>query len=205
MKIIVVGMNYVVYCYELYVDEKLLEELVIFMKLDLVLLKDSKLFFIFDFFQQVDYEIELVVCINCLGKNIVLCFVSWYYDVVMVGIDFMVCDFQWWFWEEGKFWELCKGFDSLVVIGDFVLVDRFKDIQNLNFYLDIDGKIVQRGNIVDMLFKVDEIIVYVSWFFILKIGDLFYMGIFVGVGLVGIGQYLQGYLEGEKLLDFYVR
>lgn len=84
-------------------------------------------------------------------------------------------------------------------------VDRFKDIQNLNFHLDIDGKTVQRGNTADMLFKVDEIIAYVSRFFTLKIGDLLYTGTPVGVGPVGIGQHLQGYLEGEKLLDFYVR
>ena len=90
-------------------------------------------------------------------------------------------------------------------IGDFVPVDRFKDIQNLNFHLDIDGKTVQRGNTADMLFKVDEIIAYVSRFFTLKIGDLLYTGTPVGVGPVGIGQHLQGYLEGEKLLDFYVR
>ena len=84
-------------------------------------------------------------------------------------------------------------------------VDRFKDIQNLNFHLDIDGKTVQRGNTADRVFKVDEIIAYVSRFFTLKIGDLLYTGTPVGVGPVGIGQHLQGYLEGEKLLDFYVR
>ena len=56
-----------------------------------------------------------------------------------------------------------------------------------------------------MLFKVDEIIAYVSRFFTLKIGDLLFTGTPVGVGLVSVGQHLQGYLEEEKLLDFYVR
>ena len=187
MKIIAVGMNYVAHCHELHADEKLPEEPVIFMKPDSALLKDSKPFFIPDFSQQVDYETELVVRINRLGKN------------------FTARDLQRRFREEGKPWELCKGFDSSAAIGDFVPVDRFKDIQNLNFHLDIDGKTVQRGNTADMLFKVDEIIAYVSRFFTLKIGDLLYTGTPVGVGPVGIGQHLQGYLEGEKLLDFYVR
>ena len=205
MKIIAVGMNYVAHCHELHADENLPEEPVIFMKPDSALLKDSKPFFIPDFSQQVDYETELVVRINRLGKNIAPRFASRYYDAVTAGIDFTARDLQRQFREEGKPWELCKGFDSSAAIGDFVSVDRFKDIQNLNFHLDIDGKTAQRGNTADMLFKVDEIIAYVSRFFTLKIGDLLYTGTPVGVGPVSIGQHLQGYLEGEKLLDFYVR
>ena len=202
MKIIAVGMNYVAHCHELHADENLPEEPVIFMKPDSALLKDSKPFFIPDFSQQVDYETELVVRINRLGKNIAPRFASRYYDAVTVGIDFTARDLQRQFREEGKPWELCKGFDSSAAIGDFVPVDRFKDIQNLNFHLDIDGKTVQRGNTADMLFKVDEIIAYVSRFFTLKIGDLLYTGTPVGVGPVSIGQHLQGYLEGRKIIRF---
>ena len=88
MKIIAVGMNYVAHCHELHADEKLPEEPVIFMKPDSALLKDSKPFFIPDFSQQVDYETELVVRINRLGKNIAPRFASRYYDAVTVGIDF---------------------------------------------------------------------------------------------------------------------
>ena len=84
-------------------------------------------------------------------------------------------------------------------------MNKFKDIQNLKFHLDIDGNTVQQGNTADMLFKVDEIIAYVSRFSTLKIGDLLFTGTPVGVGPVSVGQHLQGYLEEEKLLDFYVR
>ena len=101
--------------------------------------------------------------------------------------------------------ELCKGFDSSAAIGTFVPVDRYKDIQNLNFNLLIDGKEVQSGCAADMLFKIDDIIAYVSQFVTLKIGDLLFTGTPVGVGPVSIGQRLQGYLEEEKLLDFYIR
>ena len=205
MKIIAVGMNYVEHCHELHADEKLPEEPVIFLKPDSALLKDGKPFFIPDFSKQLDYETELVVRISRLGKNIAPRFAHRYYDAVTVGIDFTARDLQRKFRAEGKPWELCKGFDNSAVIGDFVPVYRFKDVQNLDFHLDIDGNKVQQGNTCNMIFKIDEIIAYVSQFYTLKIGDLLYTGTPVGVGPVRIGQHLEGYLEGEKLLDFYVR
>lgn len=205
MKIIAVGMNYMAHCHELHANEALPKEPVIFMKPDSALLKDSKPFFIPDFSAQVDYETELVVRINRLGKNIASRFANRYYDAVTVGIDFTARDLQRKFRAAGNPWELCKGFDNSAAIGDFVSVEKFKDIQALDFHLDIDGKTVQSGNTRDMLFKVDEIIAYVSQFFTLKIGDLLFTGTPVGVGPVSVGQHLQGYLEEEKLLDFYVR
>lgn len=205
MKIIAVGMNYVAHCHELHAEEKLPEEPVIFLKPDSALLKDGKPFFIPDFSRQVDYETELVVRISRLGKNIAERFAHRYYDAVTVGIDFTARDLQRRFRAEGKPWELCKGFDSSAAIGNFVPIDRFKDIQQLSFRLDIDGQTVQSGCTSDMIFRVDEIIAYVSRFYTLKIGDLLYTGTPVGVGPVSIGQHLEGYLENEKLLDSYIR
>ena len=205
MKIIAIGMNYVEHCHELHANEQLPQEPVIFLKPDSALLKDSKPFFIPDFSKQVDYETELVVRICRLGKNIAPRFAHRYYDAVTVGIDFTARDLQRKFRAEGKPWELSKGFDNSAAIGDFVPVERFKDVQNLDFHLDIDGNTVQKGNTRDMIFKIDEIIAYVSQFYTVKIGDLLYTGTPVGVGPVSIGNHLEGYLEGEKLLDFYVR
>ena len=205
MKIIAIGMNYVAHCHELHANEKLPKEPVIFMKPDSALLKDSKPFFIPDFSKRIDYETELVVRICRLGKNIASRFAHRYYDAVTVGIDFTARDLQQKLRAEGKPWEISKGFDNSAVIGDFVPVDRFKDVQNLDFHLDIDGNKVQQGNTRDMIFKIDDLIAYVSQFYTLKIGDLIYTGTPVGVGPVSIGQHLEGYLEDEKLLDFYVR
>ena len=205
MKIIAVGMNYMAHCHELHANEKLPEEPVLFMKPDSALLKDSKPFFIPDFSKQIHYETELVVRICRLGKNIAPRFAHRYYDAVTVGIDFTARDLQNKLRSEGKPWEISKGFDNSAVIGDFVPVSRFKDVQNLNFHLTIDGDKVQEGNTGDMLFKIDDLIAYISQFYTLKIGDLLYTGTPVGVGPVSINQHLEGYLEGEKLLDFYVR
>ena len=199
MKIIAIGMNYQLHCYELHAGEALPQEPVIFMKPDSALLKDGKPFFIPDFSEQVDYETELVVRINRLGKNIAERFAHRYYDAVTVGIDFTARDLQRKYRAEGKPWELCKGFDNSAAIGDWIPVDRFKDVQQLNFRLDIDGKTVQRGYAGDMLFK------YVSRFCTLKIGDLLFTGTPVGVGPVQVNNHLEGYLEDEKVLDFYIR
>ncbi|GAE82215.1 fumarylacetoacetate hydrolase family protein [Bacteroides reticulotermitis] len=204
MKIIAVGMNYALHKEELGHTE-INTEPVIFMKPDSAILKDGKPFFMPDFSKEIHYETELVVRINRLGKNIATRFASRYYDAVTVGIDFTARDLQRKFRENGQPWELCKSFDSSAVIGNFVEVDRYKDVQDLHFHLTIDGKEVQRGCTKDMLFRIDDIIAYVSQFVTLKIGDLLFTGTPVGVGPVSIGQHLEGYLEDEKLLDFYVR
>lgn len=205
MKIFAVGMNYAAHNKEL--DKTLIipEEPVIFMKPDSALLKDGKPFFIPDFSDEIHYETELVVRINRLGKNISERFSHRYYDAVTVGIDFTARDLQRKLRATGNPWEISKGFDNSAAIGSFISVDKFKDIQNLNFSLAIDEQTVQYGNTADMLFKVDEIIAWISKFFTLKIGDLLFTGTPVGVGAVSVGQHLQGYLEDEKLLDFYVR
>ena len=175
MKIIAIGMNYPLHCKELHAGEPLPQEPVIFIRADSALPKGQQVFYS-DFCQQVDYETELVVRINRLGKNISERFAHRYYDAVTVGIDFTARDLQRKFRAEGKPWELCKGFDNSAAIGDWVPVEKFADIQHINFHLDIDGKTVQQGNTQDMLFKVDQIIAYVSQFCTLKIGDMLFTG-----------------------------
>ena len=205
MKIIAVGMNYAQHNKELgHTQEN--REPVIFMKPDSAILKDGKPFVVPDFSHEVHYETEVVVRICRLGKNIAPRFAHRYYDAVTVGIDFTARDLQRKFREAGNPWELCKGFDNSAAIGTFISLEQAGgDLQNLDFHLDIDGCEVQRGNTADMLFKIDDIIAYVSRFMTLKIGDLLFTGTPAGVGPVSVGQHLQGYLGGEKLLDFHIR
>lgn len=181
------------------------EDPVIFTKADSALLKDGRPFFIPDFTEQCDYETELVVRICRLGKSIAPHFAHRYYDAVTVGIDFTARDLQRKLRAEGKPWEICKGFDGAAVVGDFVPVEEFADIQNLDFRLDIDGKTVQQGNSRHMIFPVDALIAYISRFFMLKTGDLIYTGTPAGVGPVHVGEHLEGYLGERKLLEFNVR
>lgn len=205
MKIIAVGMNYAAHNKELDGTLSIPEEPVIFSKADSALLKDGKPFFIPDFTEQCEYETELVVRICRLGKSIAPRFAHRYYDAVTVGIDFTARDLQRRFRAEGRPWELCKGFDGSAVVGTFVSVEEWPDIQRLSFRLDVNGQTVQSGCSADMIFTVDELVAYVSHFYTLKMGDLIYTGTPAGVGPVHINDHLEGYIEERKLLDFNVR
>lgn len=204
MKIIAIGMNYAAHNEEMR-HTRVNTDPVIFMKPDSAILKDGKPFFIPDFSEEIHYETEVVVRINRLGKNIAPRFAHRYYDALTVGIDFTARDLQRKFREAGYPWELCKGFDNSAAIGTFVPVTQFADVQQLQFSLQIDGQTVQQGCTANMLFGIDEIIAYVSKFVTLKIGDLLFTGTPSGVGPVSVGQHLQGFLEGETLLDFHIR
>ncbi len=202
MKIFATGMNYIQHNKEL--DGALYkpESPVIFIKPDSALLKDGKPFFIPDWLGQIDYETELVVRICRLGKSVPERFAHRYYDAVTVGIDFTARDLQKKLREARLSWDLCKGFDGSAAIGEWVSVDKFRDIQALHFHLDINGRTVQEGCSSDMLFRVDEIVSYMSRFFTLKTGDLLFTGTPAGIGPVKIDDHLVGYLEDRKVLEF---
>lgn len=205
MKIFAVGMNYIQHNKELDGTLYKPEEPVIFTKADSALLKDSKPFFLPDELGRIDYETELVVRICRLGKSIPQRFAHRYYDAVTVGIDFTARDLQNRLRAEGKPWDLCKGFDGSAAIGEWVSIEKFRDIQAIHFRLDINGNTVQEGCSSDMLFKVNEIIAYISQWFTLKTGDILYTGTPAGVGPVHIDDHLTGWLEDRKVLEFNVK
>lgn len=204
MKIIAVGMNYAAHNKELH-HTLVLSEPTIFMKADSSLLKDGKPFFIPDFSSDVQYETEVVVRIDKLGKNIAERFAHRYYHEVTVGIDFTARDVQSRLRAQGLPWEISKAFDNSAALGTFVPLEEIGEIDHIPFHLDINGKTVQTGHTGDMLFPVDRIIAYVSRFFTLKIGDLIYTGTPCGVGPVHIDDHLEGYIGERKLLDFHVK
>ena len=203
MKIICVGWNYPDHNLEM--KHETVSEPVIFMKPDSALLRENKPFFIPDFSKQVEYEVELVVRINRLGKNISEKFASRYYEEVALGVDFTARDLQQRQRALGAPWEIAKAFDNSAVISDFIPLSTLANAQGISFSLSKNGVEVQRGNTRDMLFSVNQIIAYVSQFFTLKIGDLIYTGTPAGVGPVVIGDYLEGFIEGNKMLNFFVK
>ena len=205
MKIFAVGMNYLQHNKELDGTLYQPEQPVIFTKADSALLKDRKPFFVPDWCEQVDYRTELVVRICRLGKSIPRQFAHRYYDALTVGIDFTARDLQRQLRAKGQPWEICKGFDGSAVIGQWIEKEQWRDIQNVNFHLDINGTTVQKGCSSDMIYGVDELIAYISKFFTLKTGDLLYTGTPVGVGPVKVGDHLEGFLEDRKVLDCFCR
>jgi 2-keto-4-pentenoate hydratase/2-oxohepta-3-ene-1,7-dioic acid hydratase in catechol pathway len=204
MKVICVGWNYPKHNAELGGAERPTVP-TIFCKPDSALLKENKDFYIPDFSEQVDYEVEVVVRINRLGKSVAEKFAPRYYAQVALGIDFTARDMQNEARATGAPWDLCKGFDGSAVVSEFRDLETIGTINDLNFRLEINGETVQSANTSEMIFSVDEIITYVSQFYTLKIGDLIYTGTPDGVGPVKRGDRLKGYLQDELLLDFEIK
>ena len=204
MKIIAVGKNYRDHALEFDGSSDKPAVPIIFMKPDSAIIKNGKHFYVPDFLGRIDYEAEIVVRINKLGKSIPARFAHRYYDAITVGIDFTARDWQRRLIEAGEPWDMSKGFDGSAVLGEFRPVEQY-DINNIDFSLTINDEVVQRGNSSQMYFSVDEIIAYVSRFCTLKTGDLIFTGTPAGVGPVQIGTHLKGYIGEEKVLDFHVR
>ncbi|MFM7021382.1 MAG: fumarylacetoacetate hydrolase family protein [Flavobacteriales bacterium] len=202
MKIICIGKNYLKHVKEF--DGKVPEELCFFMKPDTSLLKNNDPFYHPDFSKEIHHEVEVVVKIDKVGKNIQEKFAHKYYSEITLGIDFTARDLQWKLKENGLPWEKAKAFDHAAPLGTFVPVGS-RDMNNINFHLNINGKTVQKGNTSDMIFKINAIIAEVSSYITLKSGDLIYTGTPEGVGAVKIGDRLEAYLENDCLLNFEIK
>lgn len=204
MKVFAIGMNYAAHNREMKRNFAPTDP-VIFMKPDTALVRNGNPFFKPDFSDNIEYETELVVKINRLGKNIPERFAHRYYDEITVGVDFTARDLQLRQKELGLPWEISKSFDHSAPIGEFISKEKLGDVNNINFHLDINGNCVQQGNSGDMIYSIDKIIAYISRFFTIKIGDLIFTGTPAGVGPVSIDDHLQGYVENLKLLDFRIK
>ncbi|NJB82995.1 fumarylacetoacetate hydrolase family protein [Wenyingzhuangia aestuarii] len=205
MKIICIGMNYVEHIKE-FDRDFIPTEPVVFLKPDSAVLPKKNPFVIPVFSNRVEYEIEVLVKINKVGKHIGERFAHKYYDEIGLGIDFTARDVQLDLKAKGQPWEKAKGFDGSAVIGEsFIAKEQFADLNNINFKLEKNDEQVQVGNTSDMIFKIDEIIAYISTIYTLKKGDIIFTGTPCGVGPVTKGDTLKGYLENEKLIDIKVR
>ena len=203
MKIICIGRNYAKHIAEL--ENEKPDAPVVFLKPDSAILPKKQAFFIPDFSNDVHYEAEVVVKIDRIGKFISQKFAHKYYNKISVGIDFTARDVQAELKGKGLPWEKAKAFDGSAILGQWVDKSQFEDLNNLNFSLTKNGTKVQEGNTQQMLWKIDEIIAYVSQYFTLKIGDIIYTGTPAGVGKVDADDLLEGYLEDQKMFSLRVK
>ena len=203
MKIICIGLNYRKHAEEM--GWELPAEPVVFLKPDSSLLKNNKPFFLPGFSENIQYEVELVIKISKLGKSIAAKFAHRYYDQLTLGIDITARDIQGRNSAAGYPWELSKCFDGAAPIGTFVPVSSVPDINDIGFSLEINGNMVQQSNTADMIFRIDQLIEYVSIYFTLKTGDLIFTGTPSGVGRLLKNDHLVARLEGKSLLDFRIR
>lgn len=203
MKIICIGRNYAKHIEELQ-NEKPTEP-VIFLKPDTAILPKNFPFFIPDFSSDIHHEVEILVRINRVGKHIDAKFAHKYYDEIGLGIDFTARDVQASLKEKGLPWEKAKAFDGSAVMGEFLPKSEFNSLENIGFELKNNGETVQAGNTSHMLWRIDELISYVSQYFTLKIGDIIFTGTPEGVARVKTDDVLEGFIEGRKLFRIQVK
>ena len=203
MKIICVGRNYTDHIKEL--DNKKPKDPVLFLKPQTAIINKGQPFFIPSFSEEIHYELEVIIKINRLGRFIEKKFSHKYYDEIGLGIDFTARDLQLELKNKGLPWEKAKAFDGSCLIGDWKNKKDFNNIDNIDFRLTKNDEIVQNSNTSLMLWKVDELIEYISKFFTLKIGDIIFTGTPAGVGKVKLNDKLKGYMNDDELLSINIK
>jgi 2-keto-4-pentenoate hydratase/2-oxohepta-3-ene-1,7-dioic acid hydratase in catechol pathway len=203
MKLICIGRNYTAHIEEL--ENERPKDPVIFMKPDSAILPKEQDFYIPEFTQSLHYEVEVLVKIHKVGKHIAPAFAHKYYDEISLGIDFTARDVQDELKKKGLPWEKAKAFDGSAVIGKWVSKSNYGSIDHLTFSLQKNQEVVQQASTELMLWKVDELIAYVSSFFTLKKGDIIFTGTPAGVGTVASGDYLEGFIECELFFDLKIK
>jgi len=203
MKFICIGRNYIDHIKEF--NSAIPEKPVFFFKPETALLLKRQPFFLPDFSKNVHYEVEILIKICKLGKNISLKYAHTYYEEIGLGIDFTARDVQANCIKNGLPWEISKAFDGSAVVGNFYPKTSFENIKNIDFSLQLNGKTVQTGNSGNMVFGFDEIISYVSGFVTLKMGDIIFTGTPSGVGAVTYNDVLEGLISGQKAFKINVK
>ncbi|WP_417866878.1 fumarylacetoacetate hydrolase family protein [Xanthomarina gelatinilytica] len=203
MKLICIGRNYTDHIKEL--DNEKPTDPVVFLKPDTAVLLKKQPFFIPDFSNDVHHEVEVLVKISKVGKYIDKKFAHKYYNEIGLGIDFTARDLQAKLKEKGLPWEKAKAFDGAAVVGNWMAKEEIMDINNLSFSLEKNGQVVQAGNTSHMLWKIDELIEYISKYFTLKIGDIIFTGTPAGVGSVSANDRLEGFIESKQMFSITVK
>lgn len=203
MKLICIGRNYTEHIKELQ-NEKPTDP-VVFLKPDTAILLKKQPFFIPDFSDDVHYEVEVLVKINRVGKHIDKKFAHKYYSEIGLGIDFTARDLQAKLKSKGLPWEKAKAFDGAAVIGKWMDKNEVADVNDFGFSLEKNETVVQNGNTRYMLWKIDELIEYVSKYFTLKIGDIIFTGTPAGVGKVVADDRLKGFIENHEMFSITVK
>lgn len=203
MKIICIGRNYLDHANEL--GNKIPTSPLFFLKPDTAIQPKGHPFFIPDFSNNIHFEVELVVKISKNGKNIDEKFTHKYYDEIGIGIDFTARDIQEDCKKNGLPWEKAKGFDGSAQISNEFINKKSLKLEDINFSLNLNNSLMQKGNSNNMIFSFDQIISYISKYFTLRAGDLIYTGTPSGVGKVEIGDSLSCFINGREMLKVNIK
>jgi 5-carboxymethyl-2-hydroxymuconate isomerase len=202
-KILCVGQNYKRHIEEL--KSKKSKDPLIFMKPSTAILHQGEPIVLPEFSNDVHHETELAILIGKKGKNIQQGEWTNYVAGAGIALDLTLRDVQSEAKKNGHPWTICKGFDGSCPISNFMPLVDIADIQNLTIKLYVNDSLRQDGFTGDMIWSVDELMVYISKIFTLETGDVLLTGTPEGVGKLYSGDQLRAEIHGVGSMSYSVQ
>ncbi|MBI4535774.1 MAG: fumarylacetoacetate hydrolase family protein [Ignavibacteriae bacterium] len=192
-KILCLGRNYIEHAREMNSPKP--ARPIVFLKPSTALLQDGGRVCAPTFSRELHHEVEMVVVIGKDGRNISASRAMDFVGGYAVGLDMTLRDVQSEAKEHGLPWSVAKGFDTSAPVSYAMEQDKVTDPHNLTLSLKVNGKVRQHSNTKHMIFRIEDVISYVSSIFTLEVGDLIFTGTPEGVGPVVSGDQLEAELE----------
>jgi 2-keto-4-pentenoate hydratase/2-oxohepta-3-ene-1,7-dioic acid hydratase in catechol pathway len=201
-KIFCLGRNYLEHAREMKAEVPTIP--VVFLKPPSAILQPGGSIVIPSFSHDMHHEVELVVLVGEGGKDIPHQGAMKHVAGYAVGLDMTLRDVQAEAKKKGLPWTVAKGFDTSAPISEFIASSHVPDPHACNISLRVNGGVRQESNTRNMIFRVPDIIAYLSTVFTLEPGDLIFMGTPEGVGPVQAGDLLEAEIEGIGALSVRV-
>jgi len=191
-KIVCVGRNYAEHAKEM--KSEIPESPVIFLKPPTAIIPNGGRIFIPPISKEVHHEVELTVLIGEGGKNIPRSSALKHVAGYGIGLDMTLRDIQAEAKKKSLPWTVAKGFDTSAPLSEFVASSKVADPHNLDLQLTVNGAQRQKSNTRHFIFKIEDLISYISSVITLERGDVLFTGTPEGVAQVVSGDKLEARL-----------
>ncbi len=202
-KIVCLGKNYAKHAEEM--KSEIPKEPIIFLKPPSSLIGPGEEIVLPKMSREVHHEVELAVIISRRGKDVSIEDAMDYVLGYTILLDITARDLQNVAREKGLPWTLCKGFDTFAPVGPKIVPADELDPHNLEIGLKVNGEIRQRSRTSEMIFKIPQLIEYISSVMTLEPGDIIATGTPEGVGRIEHGDVIEAWIEGIGTLSVFVR
>ncbi len=201
-KIVALAKNYAEHAREMNMDVP--EKPIIFLKPPSALIGPGEPIILPKMSKRVDHEVELAVIIGKRAKRVPKEKAMDYVLGYTILLDITARDLQAEAIEKGLPWSVCKGFDTFAPVGPRVVDKRELKVDDLELGLKVNGEVRQLGRTSGMLFKVPELIEYISSIMTLEPGDIIATGTPPGIGPLRHGDRVEAWIEGIGTVEFDV-
>ena len=180
---------------------------ILYLKPETALTRSDWPFFVPDWSQQIEFQVELVVRLCKLGKSIPERFAHRYYDEITLGVNFTARDVLNDRIAKGLPWEIATGFDGSAYCGQqwLRLSELGKSPQDLHFDIQFNGTPLLSVSTAQMRHTIDHLISYASRYYLLKTGDLLFTGAPTPCGVVQEGSLITATLDSHPLLSCHCK